>query len=177
MKQKRYRFALYMMVMACFTACTSNTTTKNDRNLVEKNTIQNSTITEKQLNDLLVGYLEIKDALVNSDEKAAAFAAENLQHTIGKTNDKMIIQLMESVQLIENVEDVEEQRVYFEDLSTNMYSLVSQKELNRLTLYQQFCPMAFDDAGAFWLSAEKEVYNPYFGDKMLRCGKVTETLD
>jgi hypothetical protein len=36
--------------------------------------------------------------------------------------------------------------------------------------------MAFNNEGAYWLSAEKEVNNPYFGDKMLHCGSVKEEL-
>jgi hypothetical protein len=36
--------------------------------------------------------------------------------------------------------------------------------------------MAFDDKGAYWLSAESEIKNPYFGKKMLECGEVTDSL-
>lgn len=39
-------------------------------------------------------------------------------------------------------------------------------------VYRVHCPMAFDDRGADWLSPEDKVLNPYFGDKMLRCGEV-----
>jgi membrane fusion protein, copper/silver efflux system len=41
-------------------------------------------------------------------------------------------------------------------------------------VYRQFCPMAFDDKGAFWLSESDEILNPYFGDMMLNCGEVTD---
>ena len=40
----------------------------------------------------------------------------------------------------------------------------------------QYCSMAFDNAGASWVATEREVRNPYFGDAMLKCGKVTEEL-
>ncbi len=40
------------------------------------------------------------------------------------------------------------------------------------TYYEIFCPMAFDNAGAYWLQTDKKVSNPYFGAKMLRCGEV-----
>jgi hypothetical protein len=36
--------------------------------------------------------------------------------------------------------------------------------------------MAFDDQGADWLSAEEQIRNPYFGDKMLKCGLVEQDL-
>ena len=43
-------------------------------------------------------------------------------------------------------------------------------------IYVQHCPMADDNAGADWLSLDKEIRNPYFGDKMLKCGSVAETI-
>jgi hypothetical protein len=36
--------------------------------------------------------------------------------------------------------------------------------------------MAFNNTGGFWLSDSKTIRNPYFGDKMLTCGQVRETL-
>ncbi len=39
-------------------------------------------------------------------------------------------------------------------------------------VYRIHCPMAFNDKGADWLSPDDKVLNPYFGDKMLRCGEV-----
>ena len=43
-------------------------------------------------------------------------------------------------------------------------------------LYEAYCPMAFNDAGAAWIQADKAVLNPYFGDRMLRCGVVRGEL-
>jgi hypothetical protein len=42
------------------------------------------------------------------------------------------------------------------------------------TLYEQFCPMY--DKGSAWLSSSNEVRNPYYGSKMLKCGKVQKTI-
>jgi hypothetical protein len=36
--------------------------------------------------------------------------------------------------------------------------------------------MAFDDKGAYWLSEMKEIRNPYFGDRMLKCGETREMM-
>ena len=32
--------------------------------------------------------------------------------------------------------------------------------------------MAFDGKGGYWLQDVKEINNPYFGAKMLRCGEI-----
>ena len=37
--------------------------------------------------------------------------------------------------------------------------------------------MAGNDKGAYWLSKESKIKNPYFGDEMLTCGSVKETID
>lgn len=67
---------------------------------------------------------------------------------------------------------IDHQREHFESLSKNMYSLLSGLKLNRTILYQQYCPMK----KAAWLSETEEIRNPYYGDDMLECGKVTATL-
>lgn len=45
------------------------------------------------------------------------------------------------------------------------------------TLYLMFCPMARDDAGAYWLQQEDSFLNPYFGSQMLRCGSMRGALE
>jgi len=34
-----------------------------------------------------------------------------------------------------------------------------------------------EDKGACWLSLEEKIVNPFFGDRMLHCGKVQEVFD
>lgn len=36
--------------------------------------------------------------------------------------------------------------------------------------------MAFDGAGANWYADVKEISNPFFGEKMLRCGSIEKTI-
>src|SRR5690625_5789886 len=43
--------------------------------------------------------------------------------------------------------------------------------------YLMFCPMAFNNQGAYWLQPNSELLNPYFGDAMLRCGDHLETFE
>jgi hypothetical protein len=71
--------------------------------------------------------------------------------------------------------ELEAQRAAFEKLTAPMEALLAG-ELESGELYKEYCPMAFNNKGASWLSQEKEIKNPYFGGRMLSCGKVTETL-
>ena len=36
--------------------------------------------------------------------------------------------------------------------------------------------MANNNKGAFWISADTEIRNPYYGDAMLTCGSVIDTV-
>ncbi|MCE7909965.1 MAG: DUF3347 domain-containing protein, partial [Candidatus Omnitrophica bacterium COP1] len=42
-------------------------------------------------------------------------------------------------------------------------------------LKHSFCPMAFDNKGAYWIQTGDIIANPYFGSKMLRCGEIRKT--
>jgi hypothetical protein len=44
-------------------------------------------------------------------------------------------------------------------------------------IYKQFCPMAFEGKGDYWYSTSSEIRNPYFGDKMLKCGRVEKVIN
>ncbi len=78
---------------------------------------------------------------------------------------------------VKSISDIETLRVLFSRVSETLIML--EKHVGHSgdeTLYELFCPMAFDNKGATWLQTEKTVNNPYFGTKMLRCGDVTATF-
>ena len=43
-------------------------------------------------------------------------------------------------------------------------------------MYIQRCPMANNNKGATWLSKNKDIKNPYFGEQMLGCGETIDRL-
>jgi len=53
-----------------------------------------------------------------------------------------------------------------------MYALAKAVKLTADPVYYTYCPMK----KAYWLSSEPTIKNPYFGNAMLTCGKVEETL-
>ena len=71
---------------------------------------------------------------------------------------------------------LEARRTSFKMVSDQLYDLLQNTGLKGGTVYRQHCPMAFGDRGAYWLSENAEILNPYFGDEMLHCGSVTDTL-
>ncbi len=73
-------------------------------------------------------------------------------------------------------EKCEKQRLAFGTISSALYGLVIHAGLKNAGIFHQFCPMAFNDKGATWLSEESEIKNPYFGKKMLECGETIDSL-
>ena len=44
-------------------------------------------------------------------------------------------------------------------------------------VYVDFCQMANNNVGAYWLSVKKEILNPYFGNDMLTCGEISQIIE
>lgn len=128
----------------------------------------NQKSTASELTDL-AHYLVVKDALVATDATKAKVAAENFLKELTNT------ELAEPLKQIVATSNVEIQREAFDVLSKVMYKTIKATRPD-ITIYHQYCPMAFDNEGAYWLSKEEKVMNPYFGSVMLNCGRVEETI-
>lgn len=72
--------------------------------------------------------------------------------------------------------DLEAQRTAYSALSNDFISLAKKAGLTNGQLYVDFCPMAMNDNGAYWISGDKSIQNPYFGEKMITCGEVKEVI-
>jgi len=143
---------------------------------------------KEQLGATADAYLELKDGLVATDFEAAKLASVGLKDAMGKT-DMMLLKgeahtyWMEQLKplnmhlaLLQEAENVEEQRKQFSNVSDLLTVMVKAFGIGENELYVQFCPMAFDNNGGFWLSNVAQVRNPYFGDKMMKCGVVKDTI-
>lgn len=119
-------------------------------------------------------YIRLKDALVASNAQDAKKAAGELQKSLTEVNDGKKV-AAEAAKVAAST-DLDEQRKAFSSLSTEMKTLLKDGKLTSGSLYVAYCPMANNNEGAFWLSNEKQIKNPYFGDAMLTCGSVKETI-
>lgn len=142
----------------------------------------------KEYSVVLEQYFDLKDALVETDsvnsiknaklliEKFDAVKTDNLPDSSAnywkeKTD---IIDLI--LQKIISAQNIKHQRIEFYALSEDMFELYKKLGVKEKVVYKQFCPMAFDDKGAFWLSNSDDILNPYFGSLMLHCGEVQEKI-
>ena len=134
---------------------------------------------------VLADYFMLKDALVADDTKKAAQEGTKLVASL-KAFDASKYTAEEQKELADIIEDATEhaehiaksdmghQREHFKTLSKDMSDLIAITGTKN-TLYEQFCPMY--DGGSSWLSSSDQVRNPYYGSKMLKCGKVKKTIN
>jgi hypothetical protein len=150
-----------------------------------------ATIANAQLNTnikkVLDAYIQLKDALVKSDGASSSSASKTLLTSIQEVNmselntethtqwTKVVNDLKEDAEHINETKEITHQRDHFMSLSRNLYSVIKVSKLGTPVFYE-FCPMANKGKGANWLSLENKIKNPYYGNQMLTCGKVVETI-
>ena len=132
-------------------------------------------------------YLSLKNALVNDQE--AGKHAQKLLSAISKVDmgafsNEGHMKWMEHQEVLQQKADaivrsekIGAQRKHFIVLSNHLIKLVKTFKTPEGKLYVQFCPMANNDQGAYWLSKEDKVRNPYYGEMMLTCGEVREHIE
>ncbi|MCX7636962.1 MAG: efflux RND transporter periplasmic adaptor subunit [Cyclobacteriaceae bacterium] len=136
----------------------------------------------EQFSGILNAYFSVKNALVASDTKKAAEAAVELSKAIQRADytfaekekqhqwSNLKNNAFSFAGRIRSSEKLDEQRKTFNALSDALIEAVEQFGAGKGKIWKAYCPMAFDDAGAYWLSEFEEIKNPYFGASMLRCG-------
>ena len=142
----------------------------------------------RQLTTVFVNYIALKDALVESDTKKTKQAAQKVKQVLAKVDMKQITgdaqmhwmnisdKLNSQLKTLTTATSLEDERLAFADFSSQFYSAIKSYGLMDKTAYYQFCPMANNKKGAYWLSESKVIRNPYFGEKMMDCGENKETL-
>ncbi|MCW3089388.1 MAG: hypothetical protein JWP81_457 [Ferruginibacter sp.] len=140
-------------------------------------------------NEIISGYLQLKNALAKDNGKDAAAAGNTMIATLAKVDMKSLsdVQTKSYMDIADDMKEhaehiganagkIEHQREHFIMLSKDIADLVKTFGNGGQTLYKDFCPMANNGKGAIWISEVKEIKNPYLGGKMPGCGTVKETI-
>ena len=174
---KRNINLLLMLVATLFAACNNQQNekepviAKKDTLVIKENVVS---LHNDQLNAIYQQYLLLSDALINSDLAAAKEASLAIE--VGAKDMGNSVTLANLASKITTAADIEKQRMLFSNLSNEMIAQVKAAGLKNGEVYVEYCPMALNDKGAFWLSNKKEIRNPYYGESMMDCGEIKETL-
>jgi Cu(I)/Ag(I) efflux system membrane fusion protein len=144
---------------------------------------------KKGLSSLVKAYYGVQRSLAGDDSAATTQAAKAL-HEVASTvpmtslkgeamkiwhDQKAVIE--KSAGDIETAEEIQAQRLALPSLTSATEILLKVfGPLPELNARKAFCPMAFDNKGAYWLQEDDTIANPYFGDAMLRCGEIKDVL-
>jgi hypothetical protein len=161
--------ALIATLFACNQAEKKSTEGKDS---VKKDSLAISKISIKDEKKAVIfsHYEDLKNALVKSDSLMAQKSAIALEKELAtykgcETTSTIAKKITQNSNLVA-------QRKEFTALSTDLIALFKTTELSSGIIYIQHCPMANKGDGGDWLSTQKEVRNPYYGDAMLECGSV-----
>ena len=144
---------------------------------------------QQQLNSVYNAYINLKDALVIEDSISTSANATTLLNKLNKVDMKLLSdnkahnhwmslegEIKSSATSISETSDIKSQRDHFKHLSSHLINAVQLFGINE-KVYVEFCPMADNNNGAYWLSKEEKVINPYFGEAMLTCGEVKQVIE
>ncbi len=163
--------AFITITLSCKDKKESNTENKTASEVQPTGAGANASFSSTSTGAAYLAYQELRKALVVSDAAAAQKAADRLSQAL-EDEQSEAVSITTSMAA---TSDLEEIRNLFSDLTASLDPLF-RESLESGEIYQQFCPMAFEGKGGYWLSDKEEIRNPYYGDKMLTCGKVTEVI-
>lgn len=160
---------------------------------------KNSPAFNTPFNNLLEGYYQLKDALVNWDSTGAATLAANLEDLAAKvpyqdlkadsgivmTAKSFSTEIMTQAKSIAGNSPIADKRHAFYSLSESLYNLIRTVHYDQSVIYHDKCPMAFGgDHEGYWITNSREISNPYFGNKhpkyhtaMVTCGNIEDSID
>ncbi|MFY0255539.1 DUF3347 domain-containing protein [Chitinophaga sp. 30R24] len=175
------KWAILALIIIFFAACGGSNTGKSENKdtastRMDENSISVAVIQLKddKLNAVYQHYVHLTTALINGDDVEAKIASNAIETGAKEIAGGKGIE-MAAAKIIA-AKDIEEQRAAYSSLSSDFISLVKKSGLNSGELYVDFCPMAMNDKGAYWLSENKEIKNPYLGEKMMTCGDIKDSI-
>lgn len=134
-----------------------------------------------ELSELSQAYFAMWEALHSDDLDAWQAAAESFFEAVEAVQWPADMHDLHSLLATgaghaHHVTSLDQAREQFQAHSQAMIALARAGYVARDS-YLMFCPMAFDNQGAYWLQPDRRLLNPYFGDAMLRCGDRVERFE
>ncbi|WP_029275172.1 DUF3347 domain-containing protein [Pedobacter borealis] len=161
-------------LMACNQAEKKSTETKDSTKTDSASVKNEVSIKDEKKLAIFTQYVDLKNALVKSDAAAAQKTAAVLKNSLAAYEG--CEPTAEIAEKIASSNNLVAQRKDFTVLSADLIALLKNAEIEKGTIYVQHCPMANKGNGGDWLSTEKEIKNPYYGNEMLECGRVAEEI-
>jgi Cu(I)/Ag(I) efflux system membrane fusion protein len=165
------------------------TSVKNEGHTNMNERIKVSKDFQNQLKVIFNDYINLKDILVKNDSKNVVIASKKIVANLSKIEMKLLTakeahnhwmllekEIKRAAVSISKTANIKRQRNHFKQLSLHLINAIQLFGVNE-KVFVAFCPMSDNNKGAYWLSKEEKVINPYFGDVMLTCGEVKQVIE
>ncbi len=141
-----------------------------------------------QLNAILNSYLKMKDDFFKANRDKVSYQAKEILKNLKNVKMELLKGdahmywmkqakvIKDKAEIIAEADNIDTQRRAFKPLSETMIKVYKSFGLENETVYIQFCPMFDESKGAFWLSTQKQIANPYYGDLMPTCGDTQDSI-
>lgn len=140
--------------------------------------------------ELISDYMQLKEALVKEDTAQLNDATRKIKELTAPGSEKiksipdslrsgfasLSSEIRARTSMLGEAPDLKIKRSIFKEMTTSVRNMVEKFGSKNTVVYQQHCPMAFDNTGASWLSMETKIRNPYLPKTMLKCGVVEDTV-
>lgn len=145
---------------------------------------------KQQLGALVGQYLLLKDKLAADNSKIKA-EVKGIDNALQKVDMSLVLgdvhnlwmkslgSINKDLKAMEKAVNIEGQRTLFSSITGELKKVVEKLGVampDKKPLYIDFCPMANNNEGGYWLSTDKVIRNPYLGSKMLKCGDIKKTI-
>ena len=151
----------------------------------------NSDAFNQSFGQLLTDYFSLKDNFIAENDSLIAKSARNLMVSADslklselKADSNLVataqtysLGISSEIKGLLGEKELLEKRKSFQIIGDQLYDLIRTVRYDRVLVYHVFCPMAFNDQGASWLSNSPEIINPYIPKKMISCGEIKDSID
>lgn len=174
--KKYFAVACLLIFFSCTNSDHTSTADSEDSTGVAVNHTDSSDVklTDPKVQAIYDDYVSLKNALVATNYVEAKTTASALKSSL--SNYEGCESTATIAGKIAGAEDVASQRKEFTYLSADVIAMFKHAALNSGSIYVQHCPMANGGDGGDWLSSNKNIQNPYYGDKMMTCGAVLQEI-
>jgi hypothetical protein len=167
------RTTLMAALLSCL-ACTTNTTPEQQ--------VAEQQVAEQQVREpvpkgertTLSAYFDIGDQLAADGVEGLGLLGEAIvKSTTLERTDPNIARMHAAVERLSST-DLEAARAAYRDISHALLDYLDAHPDQREGLHLMYCPMTFDDQGAYWVARTTAIRNPYEGSRMLECGALLD---
>lgn len=137
----------------------------------------------------MTSYLALTEALVIAKDSAAVIAyttfknqTNNFTAQANKIDAAKLNEIAPYLAIIKGItadtlaQNIASLRIKLKALNSAMLPIAKACNGFGQKVYNQYCPMAFNNKGGNWLSYNPQIRNPYFGNSMLDCGYAQDSI-